>query len=64
MSREAWSGGSGEMLCAKSAFFFLVQAANGNDQSLPPALLAGFSKMKRKTVLFSVFGYYNSCPRR
>ena len=44
VSCEARTRGSGEVLCAKS-MFFLVQAANRNDPSPPPALLAGFSTM-------------------
>ena len=35
---------------------------NRNDPSLPTALLAGFSTMKGKPVLFSDFGYGNSWP--
>ena len=55
---EARTHGSNEVLCANSTFF-LVQAVNRNDPSLPTALLAGFSTMKGKLVLCSVFGYDN-----
>ena len=61
MSCEARNHGSGEVLCAKSTFF-LVDAVNRNDPSLPTALLAGFSTMKGVPVLFSDFGYDNSWP--
>ena len=61
VSCEARNHGSGEVLCAKSTFF-LVDAVNRNDPSLPTALLAGFSTMKGVPVLFSDFGYDNSWP--
>ena len=46
----------------RKARFFLVLAANRNDPSLPTALLAGFSTMKGKPVLFSVFWKGNCRP--
>ena len=69
MSCEARTRGSGEVLWAKSTFFLVYQggsepreAVNRNDLSLPTALLAGFSTMKGKPVLFSVFAYDNGWP--
>ena len=62
MSCEARTCGGGEVLCAKSTVF-LVQAVNRSDPSLPMGLLAGFSTIKGKSVLFSVFGYDNMWPK-
>ena len=59
MSCEARNHGSGEVLCAKTTFF-LVQAVNRKEPSLPTALFAGFSTMNGNPVLFSDFGYDNS----
>ena len=59
---EARTHGSNEVLCANSTFF-LVQAVNRNDPSLPTALLAGFSTMKGKPVLFSVLRPHNCRPQ-
>ena len=49
---DARNRGSGDVLCAKRTFF-LVQAANINDPSLPAAMLAGFSTMTGKRIRFS-----------
>ena len=54
VSCEARNHGSGEVRRAKSTLFVL-QAVKRNDASLPSALLAAFSKMKGRPVLFSVF---------
>ena len=47
--------------CVRKARFFLCRQVNRNDPSLPMALLADFSTMKGKPVLFSVFGHDNCC---
>ena len=41
---------------------FSCVAVNRTDPSLPTAPLAGFSTMKGKPVVFSVFGYDNCWP--
>ena len=44
--------------------FSLVYAANRNDPSIPTALQAGFSTMKKNAVLFSVISCDNHWPDR
>ena len=45
----------------RKARFFLCRQRSERTPSLPTALLAGFSTIKRNLVLFSVF-WYDNCP--